>query len=379
MTRTTGDMPDKEDKIWMQRALSLAGKGRGYTSPNPLVGCVIVSDAGNIIGEGYHKKYGKAHAEVNAVKSVKDNSTLREATVYVTLEPCAHQGKTPSCAKMLAGLPLKRVVIAMKDPFANVNGKGIKILKKAGFRVDVGLLEKEARELNEAWLHYVQFSRPFVTLKIAQSADGYIAAPNGDSKWISSNDSRTEVHRWRSRQDAVLVGRNTAMHDNPSLTVRMVEGRQPWRVVIDGPLELPANLNLFSDQHEEKTIVVTHNKTKADEVADPMLKMLQSNYFRGKVMVVEEESGHTNLDQMMESLAGEGITSLLVEGGRELSTALLRQNLVDRLQLFIAPKLLGGGTKSVQRLGMNRMEDLVPFRTFTWSRVGPDMLLTADL
>ncbi|MFO7847932.1 MAG: bifunctional diaminohydroxyphosphoribosylaminopyrimidine deaminase/5-amino-6-(5-phosphoribosylamino)uracil reductase RibD [Balneolaceae bacterium] len=379
MTRTTGDMPDKEDKIWMQRALSLAGKGRGYTSPNPLVGCVIVSDAGNIIGEGYHKKYGKAHAEVNAVKSVKDNSTLREATVYVTLEPCAHQGKTPSCAKMLAGLPLKRVVIAMKDPFANVNGKGIKILKKAGFRVDVGLLEKEARELNEAWLHYVQFSRPFVTLKIAQSADGYIAAPNGDSKWISSNDSRTEVHRWRSRQDAVLVGRNTAMHDNPSLTVRMVEGRQPWRVVIDGPLELPANLNLFSDQHEEKTIVVTHNKTKADEVADPMLKMLQSNYFRGKVMVVEEESGHTNLDQMMESLAGEGITSLLVEGGRELSTALLRQNLVDRLQLFIAPKLLGGGTKSVQGLGMNRMEDLVPFRTFTWSRVGPDMLLTADL
>ncbi len=372
-------MPDKEDKIWMQRALSLAGKGRGYTSPNPLVGCVIVSDAGNIIGEGYHKKYGKAHAEVNAVKSVKDNSTLREATVYVTLEPCAHQGKTPSCAKMLAGLPLKRVVIAMKDPFANVNGKGIKILKKAGFRVDVGLLEKEARELNEAWLHYVQFSRPFVTLKIAQSADGYIAAPNGDSKWISSNDSRTEVHRWRSRQDAVLVGRNTAMHDNPSLTVRMVEGRQPWRVVIDGPLELPANLNLFSDQHEEKTIVVTHNKTKADEVADPMLKMLQSNYFRGKVMVVEEESGHTNLDQMMESLAGEGITSLLVEGGRELSTALLRQNLVDRLQLFIAPKLLGGGTKSVQGLGMNRMEDLVPFRTFTWSRVGPDMLLTADL
>lgn len=372
-------MPDKEDKIWMQRALSLAGKGRGYTSPNPLVGCVIVSDAGNIIGEGYHKKYGKAHAEVNAVKSVKDNSTLREATVYVTLEPCAHQGKTPSCAKMLAGLPLKRVVIAMKDPFANVNGKGIKILKKAGFRVDVGLLEKEARELNEAWLHYVQFSRPFVTLKIAQSADGYIAAPNGDSKWISSNDSRTEVHRWRSRQDAVLVGRNTAMHDNPSLTVRMVEGRQPWRVVIDGPLELPANLNLFSDQHEEKTIVVTHNKTKADEVADPMLKMLQSNYFRGKVMVVEEESGHTNLDQMMEGLAGEGITSLLVEGGRELSTALLRQNLVDRLQLFIAPKLLGGGTKSVQGLGMNRMEDLVPFRTFTWSRVGPDMLLTADL
>jgi len=372
-------MTQNKDSIWMQRALSLAEKGRGYVSPNPMVGCVIVSEKGDIIGEGYHQKYGKEHAEIQAITSVKERSLLKNATIYITLEPCAHHGKTPPCAPVIADLPFKRAVVAMQDPFSEVDGKGIDIIRQSGIRVDVGVLEKEARLLNEAWLHYVRFSRPFVTLKIAQTADGYIAAPNGDSKWISSADSRTEVHRWRSRTDAVLVGRNTAMHDNPSLTVRMVEGRQPTRVVVDGPLELPRNLNLFSDQYEEKTIVITHNKAKADEVADPMLKMLQSNYFRGEIMVVDKLNGHSNQKQMLERLAQKGITSLLIEGGRDLSTSLLKAGLVDRLQLFISPKLLGGGTKSIQGLGTNRMEDMVPFKTFTWTRFGPDMLLTAEL
>ncbi|NBC25291.1 MAG: bifunctional diaminohydroxyphosphoribosylaminopyrimidine deaminase/5-amino-6-(5-phosphoribosylamino)uracil reductase RibD [Bacteroidetes bacterium] len=367
------------DKIWMQKALSLAEKGRGYVSPNPMVGAVIVSKEGDIIGEGYHRTYGGDHAEVAAVRSVVDKTSLKAATIYVTLEPCAHHGKTPPCAEMLADLPLKRVVIAMKDPFTEVDGKGIQILEKSGLTVDVGVLEEDARELNEAWLHYLSFNQPFVTLKIAQTADGYIAAPNGDSKWISSNESRTMVHRWRSRQDAVLVGRNTAMLDNPSLTVRLVEGRQPRRVVIDGPLELPANLNLFSDQYEEKTIIVTYNKKKASDKADPMLKMLQSNYFRGEMMIVNQHNGHTDLQQMLTSLAEAGVTSLLVEGGRDLSSAFLRGGFADRLQLFVAPKILGGGTKSIQGLGMNRMEDLVPFKRTTWTRVGPDILLTADL
>lgn len=363
----------------MQRALTLAGKGRGYTSPNPMVGCVIVSKSGDIIGEGYHRKYGEAHAEVEAVKSVKSRSALKDSTVYVTLEPCAHHGKTPPCAEMLAELPLERVVVAMKDPFPEVDGKGIDILKKNGIAVDVGILENKARDINEAWLHYVEFGRPFVTLKMAQTADGYIAAPNGDSKWISSKDSRTLVHQWRSEQDAVLVGRNTAMTDNPSLTVRLTEGRQPRRVVIDGPFALPENLNLFTDQYEEKTIVLTHNRKKAESSADPMLKMFKQNYFRGEVLIVDEKEGHTDLRQSMQKLGDMGITSLLVEGGKDLSTAFLKAGLVDRLQLFIAPKILGGGTKSIQGLGMNRMEDLVPFREFNWTRVGPDMLLTADL
>lgn len=369
----------QKDKIWMQKALSLAEKGLGYASPNPMVGCVIVSSEGNIIGEGYHERFGQAHAEVNAVHAVKDEDLLKDATVYVTLEPCSHHGKTPPCATMLANLPIKRVVIAMKDPSPNVNGDGIKILNEKGIQTDVGLLQKEAEKLNETWLHSLEMHRPFVTLKIAQTADGYIAAPNGDSKWISSKESRKLVHRWRSQLDAVMVGRNTAMLDNPSLTVRLVEGRQPKRIVIDGPLELPRNLNLFSDQFEEKTTIITYNEKKLGEQGDPMLKMLQSNYFRGDFICVDQLNGHVWLKQALKKLYEKGTQSILVEGGQQLSSAFIKAGLVDRLQLFISPKILGGGTKSVMNLGVNRMEDIVPFKDFEWHRVGTDMLLTANL
>lgn len=363
----------------MQRALSLAEKGRGFVSPNPMVGCVIVSENGDVIGEGYHERFGKPHAEVNAINSVADSSSLKNATVYVTLEPCSHHGKTPPCADMLVEKPIKRVVVGMKDPSEKVNGKGLDRIRKKGIVVDTGVLQQEARKLNESWLHYIEFNRPFITLKIAQTADGYIAAPNGDSKWISSQESREKVHLWRSRNDAVMVGRNTALHDNPSLSVRLVEGRQPKRVVVDGPFDLPRNLNLFSDQFEEKTIIITHNREKSQAEADPMLKMFQSNYFRGKIIHVEKVNGHSRLKEAMRKLADNGITSLLIEGGQQLSSALLRMGLVDRLQLFIAPKLLGGGTKTIINLDINRMEDIVPFHDFTWRQSGQDILLTANL
>jgi diaminohydroxyphosphoribosylaminopyrimidine deaminase / 5-amino-6-(5-phosphoribosylamino)uracil reductase len=372
-------MGARQDRIWMQRALSQAARGLGYVSPNPMVGCVIVSADGDIIGEGYHERFGQAHAEVNAVRSVEDQEKLKGATVYVTLEPCAHQGKTPPCADMLSKLPIRRVVVAMKDPFPEVNGKGIDKIRANDITVDVGVLQKEAEELNEKWLHAISLKRPFLTLKIAQTADGYIAAPNGDSKWISCKESRQKVHLWRSQDDAVMVGRNTALQDNPSLTVRLVEGRQPRRVVIDGPFELPRHLNLFSDQFEEKTTVITYNREKSEKEADPMLKMFQSNYFRGDIVQVEQSEGHVRLKEAMNKLYQNGIHSLLVEGGQQLSTAMLRLGLADRLQLFIAPKLLGGGTRSVMGLRANRMEDLVPFRDFVWNRVGTDMLLTANL
>ena len=372
-------MQSDQDRIWMQRALDLAKNGMGYVSPNPMVGCVIVSEDGNVIGEGYHERYGQAHAEVNAIKRVHEQALLKNATLYVTLEPCSHHGKTPPCADLISQKLIKRVVSAMKDPNPQVRGKGFEKLIKSGIKVDSGVLKKEAEELNEKWLHYLEYKRPFVTLKIAQTADGYIAAPNGDSKWISCKESRELVHLWRSREDAVMVGRNTAMHDNPSLTVRMVEGRQPKRVVIDGPFELPKHLNLFSDAFEEKTIVITHNREKSDKESDPMLKMFQTNYFRGKVVRVEELNGHVNLKQALLHLGEMGITSVLAEGGQQLSSALIREGLADRIELFIAPKLLGGGTKSVFGLGVNRMEDIVPFRKSEWRKVGKDILLTLNI
>lgn len=369
----------ENDKIWMQRALNLARKGEGYVSPNPMVGCVIVSDSGDVIGEGFHERYGKPHAERNAVHAVENESDLENATVYVTLEPCSHHGKTPPCCEMLADLPVKRVVAAMKDPNPKVNGKGLGYLEKRGIQVDAGLLKTEAKKLNEFYIHHTEFGAPFVTLKIAQTADGYIAAPNGDFRWITGLESRTRVHQWRSRYDAVMVGRNTVDLDNPSLTVRHTKGRQPYRVVIDGPFELSRNLNLFSDQYEEKTIIITHNREQTENDTDPMLKMMQPNYFRGKVLLVPEKEGHSNLKAAMKELGSEGVTSLLVEGGQALSTAMLKEGLVDKLELFISPKILGGGTRSVFGLGINRMEEIITFRSIEWTRVGEDMLLSAHM
>ncbi|MCG8374612.1 MAG: bifunctional diaminohydroxyphosphoribosylaminopyrimidine deaminase/5-amino-6-(5-phosphoribosylamino)uracil reductase RibD, partial [Balneolales bacterium] len=319
------------------------------------------------------------HAEVNAVNSVEDQKRLKNATVYVTLEPCSHHGKTPPCSTMLAALPISRIVVAQQDPNMKVNGSGIAELRDAGIQVDVGVLKKEAEELNEFFIHHQMYRRPFITLKIAQTADGYVAAPDGDSTWITGKKARTLVHTWRAEYDAVLVGRTTAITDDPSLTVRHVSGRQPQRIVLDGPYELPKTLKLFSDKFEEKTTIVTWNKKASATDADPMLKMMQQNYFRGEVIQVGKKEGHINLKETFKELGERGITSVLVEGGQQLSSALLRQNLVDKLELFIAPKLLGGGTRSVMNLGVNQMKEIYSLKEFSWTKVGDDMLLTGYL
>lgn len=372
-------MPESKqhtDQHWMKLALELAEKGKGYVSPNPLVGCVIVSEEGELIGQGYHKKFGEAHAEVNAVEAVSDKKKLKGASVYVTLEPCSHQGKTPPCSTMLSKLPIKRVVVAMKDPNPLVNGNGILHLKNKGIEVEVGVLQTEAEKLNEFFIHHQTFGRPFITLKVAQTADGFIAAADGESRWISGKASRNLVHKWRSEYDAVLVGRTTAMVDNPSLTVRHVAGRQPKRIVIDGPYELPKNLNLFSDKHEDKTIILTWNKEASATDADPMLRVMQQNYFRGEVLQVSKAEGHANLREAFKLLGEKGIASVLVEGGQQLSSSLIREGLVDKLELFIAPKLLGAGTRSFINIGINKMKEIAELKDVQWKKVGNDMLLT---
>ena len=366
------------DHKWMSLALELAARGEGYVSPNPMVGCVAVSKEGAKIGQGYHERYGQAHAEVNAIQSVKRATDLNGATIYVTLEPCAHHGNTPPCCEFLAEYPIARVVVAMEDPTGKVDGKGIAYLRDKGIQVDVGLMEEKAIQLNEFFLHANRFARPCVTLKIAQTVDGYSAAANGNSQWITGKAARTKVHEWRSRYDAVLVGRNTALLDNPRLTVRHVQGRQPKRIVIDGPMELPDHLNLFTDQYEEKTIRVTYNE---QEVAreDPMLQMLSSNYFRGQTLVIPKKDGHTNLDEMFAKLGAEDVQSVLVEAGQTLASALVRERLVDKVACFIAPKLLGGGTKSVVGSGITRMSEIIEFKNTKWQNIGDDMLFTGYL
>jgi diaminohydroxyphosphoribosylaminopyrimidine deaminase/5-amino-6-(5-phosphoribosylamino)uracil reductase len=373
-------MPETEDERCMKKALKLAEQGRGYVSPNPLVGCVIVNKENNQIGAGYHEKYGESHAEVNAVKTVKDKTELIDATMYVTLEPCSHHGKTPPCAPMVADLPLKRVVIAAKDPNPKVDGKGIEIIKNAGIEVTVGVCEKEANKLNEYFNYFMKFKKPFVTLKMAQTADGYIAAPDGSSQWISGKLSRTFVHKWRSWNDAVLIGRNTALLDNPALTVRHVDGRQPYRIVLDGPGELPSDLNLFTDQYENKTLRVTSNRDLAVSSTDQMLQILSNTDFKGETLFVSEnEDGHVDLDELLKKLGERNITSVLVEAGNMLASAMIKQNLVDKLELFIAPKLLGGGTRSLLGLGIDRMSEIIEMNNVHWQLVGDDMLLTAYL
>ena len=366
----------KRDSFFMQHALDLALKGRGKVSPNPLVGCVIVDVNGHRIGAGYHKKYGGAHAEVEAVQSVETPDALKDATVYVTLEPCSHHGKTSPCADLLASLPIKRVVIAQKDPNPLVNGSGIEKLRAHGIDVSLGILEQEAEQLNEFFNHAQRFGRPFVTLKIAQTVDGFLTAANGDSQWITGKAARKKVHEWRSYYDAIMIGRQTAMADNPKLTVRHVRGRQPMRVVLDGPFSLPRELHLFSDKHEAKTTIITWNKEASLDYVDPMIKLMQHNYFRGNVIQVAKKEGHVDLREAISALDSLGVQSILVEAGQQLGSAFLREGLVDKVELFLAPKLLGNGTRSIIDLGIFTMRDICVLKDVTWQQIGQDMLLT---
>jgi diaminohydroxyphosphoribosylaminopyrimidine deaminase/5-amino-6-(5-phosphoribosylamino)uracil reductase len=362
----------------MRRALSLAEKGRGFVSPNPLVGCVIVDAEGDIIGEGYHERFGQPHAEINALNTVKDKNLLAGATVYVTLEPCAHHGKTPPCVDTLIRYPLKRVVAAMQDPNPRVSGSGFEILRKHGIEVLTGVCEAEAREQNRFFLHFIRTGMPYVTLKIAQTLDGYIATPGGQNEVITGKEAQKRVHTWRSQYDAVLIGRNTALLDNPKLTVRLVEGRQPWRVVIDGDASLPDSLHLFTDAFDAKTIRVTYNKARAS-AEDPMLALLSGKSVGYSWLTVGQKNGHVDLEEALLQLGRRGIASILVEGGQHLSTALLKNDLVNRLEVFIAPKILGGGIKSILGLEISEISRAIPLHRVTTEMVGQDVLFSADL
>lgn len=307
-------MSKSEDEIYMQRALELAEKGLGVVSPNPMVGCVIVHDD-KVIGEGWHEKYGEAHAEVNAIRKVKDKKLLKESTAYVTLEPCAHFGKTPPCADLLVKHMLKRVVICNLDSFPLVNGGGIKKLKEAGIEVEVGVLSKEGRKLNKRFFTRVEKQRPYVILKWAQTADGFIARENYDSKWISGEQSRKLVHKWRSEEDAIWVGTNTAKHDNPKLNVRDWDGENPIRLVIDKQLTLSSDLHLFD---QEIPTICYNLKNEGKEENLEWLKVREDKL----------------LDDIFIDMRQRGIQSVFVEGGAYLLQSIIDQGLWDEARVF---------------------------------------------
>ncbi len=313
---------------YMQRALELAKNGLGNVSPNPMVGCVIVYN-GLVIGEGWHQKFGEAHAEVNAVNSVEDKALLKKATVYVTLEPCSFHGKTPACSSLLIRSNVKKVIIATLDPNPKVSGNGVKALESAGIEVESGMLEVESIELNKRFFINQNLNRPFLILKWAQTNDGFIARKNFDSKWISNEFSRQLVHQWRAEEDAILVGKNTAQYDNPSLTVRDWIGVNPIRVVLDRNLELSTDLNLFNG--EVKTLVYNCNESKIHEKFE-LIKLTEDNF----------------ITQILTDLHEREIGSLIVEGGSKVLSVFINLGLWDEARVFTSHQEFGEGIEAPQ-------------------------------
>lgn len=312
----------------MQRALDLAQLSRGSVSPNPLVGCVVVHN-NIIIGEGRHEKYGEAHAEVNAVASVKDQSLLKDSTVYVNLEPCSHFGKTPPCADLLVKHQIKKVVIANMDPNPLVSGKGIQKLKDAGIEVVTGVLKAKGNELNKRFFTFIEQKRPYIILKWAETADGFIARENFDSKWISNEQSRQLVHKWRSEEDAVLVGTATALHDNPALTVRDWSGRNPVRIVLDRYGRLPKTLTLFDGQ--QQTICYTVTKSETQKNLD-FVKLNESSFQQ----------------DLLDDLFKRNIQSVIIEGGATTLQQFINNEFWDEARVFTSDKEFGSGITAPQ-------------------------------
>lgn len=312
----------------MYRALDLARLGFGNVSPNPMVGCVIVHND-KIIGEGFHQVCGGPHAEVNAINSVKDKSLLGQSIAYVSLEPCAHVGKTPPCAHLLAEHHLKKVVISTVDPNPLVAGKGIDILRNAGIEVETSMLEKEGQDLNKRFFTSITKSRPYIILKWAETADGFIARKNYDSKWISNEFSRKLVHKWRSEEDAILVGKNTALHDNPTLNVRDWEGKDPLRIVIDHQLQLDPSLSLFN----QKIATICYNLVKNEQMKNLDFVKLNENNF---------------LNELLDDLHKRGIQSLLIEGGAFTTNSFIKAGQWDEARFFRSETCFGDGISAPQ-------------------------------
>lgn len=359
----------------MRRALELAERGRGRVSPNPLVGCVLVDAEGSTVAEGWHAEVGGPHAEVVALAAAGE--AARGSTAYVTLEPCNHHGRTGPCTEALIAAGVARVVIAGLDPDPRVDGRGIERLRAAGVEVESGLLAAEAAELNEAYLVSRREKRPFVLYKTAMSLDGKIAVSSGRSRWITSEPARELVHRWRDEYDAVAVGVNTVLLDDPALTTRLPGGgRSPLKVVFDSVARTPAGARLFAPGADGEPAKVLLFVT--EEASESRVEALRE---RGaEVVVVAASRGRPRLESVMADLHAREVTSLLLEGGGTLAWDFFERGMIDRVAWFIAPKILGGSASGpVAGKGVKSLSEAITLDGVTTRFVGPDLFLTAKV
>jgi diaminohydroxyphosphoribosylaminopyrimidine deaminase / 5-amino-6-(5-phosphoribosylamino)uracil reductase len=362
--------PDLErDSRLMEEAIALAESALGFTTPNPAVGCVIVA-GDHIVGRGATAVGGRPHAETIAL--AKAGAQARGATAYVSLEPCAHYGQTPPCANALVEAGIARVVIGCGDPFPKVRGKGIAILRKAGIAVTLGVMEEESRRTNEGFFIRVETGRPMVTLKLAMTLDGRIATSSGDSKWISGEESRALVHRWRRYSDAVMVGAGTVIADNPRLTCREEGGRDPYRVIIDAKLRSDPRSRVFTQKSAASTILVT---------SPAKYRIAQQRYGSAhtEVLAMKVIDGEIVLAPLLKEFGQRGWNRIMLEGGAHLAASAMRQHAMDRIAFFVAPKLLGGGLAAIEGFGLEKMRQAIRLAEMEVWQVGEDLLVEARI
>ena len=371
MKRATGN-----DESFMRRALALARRGYGTTSPNPMVGAVLVK-GGRIIGQGWHHCAGEPHAEIEALRNAERRRNSPEgATLYVTLEPCCTHGRTPPCTVAIKAAGIKRVVVAAKDPNPKHAGRGFRILRRAGIEVEHGVLAEEATKLNEAFNHWIVQRTPFVTVKAAMTLDGKIATASGESKWITGEEARAEGMRLRAGADAILVGVNTVLADDPSLTVRetpktKIQTSRLRRIVLDSQARTPLKAKVVSDEFAALTTIVVGKGAPARRIA-ALAK-------RAQVWTAPLRGGRIDLRWVLKRLGGEKVTSLLVEGGGEVNASFLLGAFAQRVAFFYAPKILGGrdSRKAVAGEGARSLNEILNLSDVEWRRVGEDLMMTA--
>ncbi len=361
------------DEKYLQQALKLAARGRGRTSPNPMVGALVVKND-TIVGKGFHPAAGKPHAEVYALREAGEMA--RQATMYVTLEPCNHQGRTPPCTEAIIAAGINRVVIGMEDPNPKVAGSGITRLRGAGIETVSGILEDKCRRLNEAYIKYITTRTPFVTLKIAASMDGRIATHTGHSHWITSEQSRRYVHRLRDETDAILIGIGTLLQDNPRLTTRLPgkKGRNPYRIIVDSHLRTPLHADIFGTDSREKLILAT-SCTKHDQ-----LKLYRDRTYR-ILQIPADDLGQLDLKFLMKELAELEIMSLIIEGGSEINGSAVDAGIVDKICFFYAPLLIGGrgSIGMIGGRGIDFIPDAQRIKEVKIRRFGPDLCVEGYL